>query len=102
MAANRVYERIVRANLSQQLGRFFAVLFRPLLKIHVVQQADQRQKSASSPCPSSFAYQRMTPSTVKACCKWNGSLLYFFKSASASSRVMEKTPFQKIWKLALL
>jgi len=29
-------------------------------------------------------------------------LLYFFKSASASSRVMEKTPFQKIWKLALL
>ena len=53
---------------------------------HVFVSSPHRpQNSASS--PFSWANQRITPSTVRACWMWKGSLLYFCSRSSACSRV---------------
>src|SRR5699024_12518577 len=58
------------------------------------------QKSASSPWPRSFAYQRMTPSTVRACWMWKGSELYLRSRARAAllsghAFIFDRSPFVK-------
>ena len=91
VAAYRVDNALLCTALAQQLGRLDTVLLRPLLEINVMQQTDNAPEFRV--IAALLRKQRMTPSTVNACRKWNGSALYLRRSSHACCLVILQNPF---------